>query len=123
MAEKQLTEIPGIGPATAKTLSESGFSTVDDIARASTVSLATVPGFGEARAAAVITAAQSLLAAEASPGDLQESTEGKAKKKRKKGGKKKRGKGKDKKKDKKSKKKDKKSKKGKKKDSKKKRKK
>lgn len=61
MPDLQLTRIPGIGPATARTLTDSGFASVEAIAKAATEDLARVPGFGSIRAAVVITSAQTLV--------------------------------------------------------------
>lgn len=61
MPDSQLTRIPGIGPATARTLTDSGFASVEAIAKAATEDLARVPGFGSIRAAVVITSAQTLV--------------------------------------------------------------
>ena len=63
MPDQQLTAIPGIGPATARTLADAGYSTVKAVAKTSENKLSKVPGFGNARAAAVIAAAQGTLAA------------------------------------------------------------
>jgi NAD-dependent DNA ligase len=98
MSEPKLTQISGIGPATARTLAVNGFSTIKEVAGATAGQLAQVPGFGAARAAAVIAAAKSLLKTAEAP------ETGKGKKKKRKG----KGKKKEKKKEKKGKKKDKK---------------
>jgi len=103
MAEPKLTEIAGIGPATARLLADNGFATVESIAKASDQELAKVPGFGMVRAAVVIDAAQSLVKAPAvqEPGGDKKKKKKKTKKDK---GKKKKKKGKDKKKKKKDKK-------------------
>lgn len=120
MSDPKLSEISGVGPATARLLADSGFATVESVSKATPPELARVPGFGEARAAAVIAAAGSLQSTGDAPGSepnpkKAKKKDGKGKKKKKKNGKRKRKK--DKKKD------SKKGKKGKKKDGKKKRKK
>jgi NAD-dependent DNA ligase len=58
----ELTEIKGVGPATAKVFAKVGFSNVKDVASARPVDLAAVPGVGEIRATRLIAAARSLLA-------------------------------------------------------------
>ncbi len=62
----EITEIKGLGPATAKVFAKGGFSTVGDIARATVADLATVPGVGEVRASSLIGAARAMLG-DASP--------------------------------------------------------
>lgn len=57
----ELTQISGIGDAAASRLSEAGFATIEDIARATPESLGAVHGFGPARAATIIAAARSLV--------------------------------------------------------------
>jgi hypothetical protein len=59
--KQSLTDITGIGPATADILSQHGFSNIELIARATVIELITVPGFSEIRANSVIQHAQSLL--------------------------------------------------------------
>jgi hypothetical protein len=86
MAEPKLTQIAGIGPATARLLEKNGFASVESVAKASDSGLAKVPGFGMARAAVVIVAAQSLLATPAMQepgGDKKNTGKGKAGKKKK----------------------------------------
>lgn len=98
MPELTLTQISGIGPATARVLTENGFATVEAVATATSAGLARVPGFGSARAAVVIAAAKSLLSqGEASKPARRETAVDKKKGKKKKGKKKKDKKGKDKK--------------------------
>lgn len=103
MADPKLTNISGIGPATARVLTENGFASVEGVAQATDKHLAKVPGFGVVRAAEVIKAARSLLAAGKTPGsDAAPEKVKKSKNKKKKRGKKgKKGKNKSKKKDKK----------------------
>ena len=60
MTKNKLTDIPGIGAAAADLLQKAGFETATDIAKASTEALSAVKGFGPARAARTIEAAQSL---------------------------------------------------------------
>ena len=60
-----LTGIPGIGPGTAKILLEKGFTSADEIAKATIAQLVSVPGFSTARANRTINAATELLAASA----------------------------------------------------------
>lgn len=57
----KVTEIKGVGPATAKLFAKSGFNTVGKIADAAVVDLATIPGVGEKRASSIIGAAGALL--------------------------------------------------------------
>jgi NAD-dependent DNA ligase len=64
MSNQQLTNIPGVGAATARALVDAGFSTVEAIAKASEDKLAAVPGFGPSRAAVAIAAARDLVASE-----------------------------------------------------------
>jgi len=66
MSNQQLTNIPGVGAATARALVDAGFSTVEAIAKASEDKLAAVPGFGPSRAAVAIAAARDLVASEGS---------------------------------------------------------
>ena len=56
-----IIDIVGIGPAAASTLAEHGFKTLTSVARTTVEKLAEVPGFSEARAAKVITAASELV--------------------------------------------------------------
>ena len=58
-----LTQIPGIGPSTAKVLAENGFKSAQQIASTTIAQLTKVPGFGMARASRAINAAIKLLAA------------------------------------------------------------
>lgn len=58
-----ITEISGIGPATADALVACGFASVEAIAASDVASLCVVPGFGLARAQRVIAAAKALKAA------------------------------------------------------------
>lgn len=98
MSDPQLTSIPGVGPATARALAESGFSTIQQLANASQAQLAKVPGFGTVRAGAVIAAAQTQVStsgqALAGSTESKKDKKGKKKKKKKKDGKKKDKKGK-----------------------------
>ena len=57
----ELTKIPGIGAATAAVLGGNGIKTVRAVAKMDVGVLAAVKGFGEAKAAAVIAAAQDLI--------------------------------------------------------------
>lgn len=70
MSDPKLSEISGVGPATARLLAESGFASVESVAKATPGELARVPGFGEARAAAVIAAAVSLQSRGKAPGSV-----------------------------------------------------
>jgi len=106
MPDSQLTKIPGIGPATARLLTENGFASVEAIASADRGDLAKVQGFGEVRAAVVITAARALVAPAPTPPAAAASRKVKKSKKKKKQKNDKKGKDKGKKKDKKGKKKD-----------------
>lgn len=58
-----LTSVTGIGPAAAKQLKSYGFSSAESIAAATVDDLLQVPGFGQARAVAVIQAAKAMLPA------------------------------------------------------------
>jgi len=62
-----IVDIKGIGPASARSIAESGFDTVEKIAAATPAELATAPGIGEARAAKLIAAAQALLEGSSEP--------------------------------------------------------
>jgi len=55
-----LTDIPGIGPSTAALLAEHGIDSVKALKKAGIKGLTKVPGFGEARAATVLNAAEAL---------------------------------------------------------------
>lgn len=71
-----IVDIKGIGPASAKSIAESGFDTVEKIAAATPAELATAPGIGEARAARLIAAAQALLGDASEPAvDAQATSE------------------------------------------------
>ena len=59
--KKKLTDIPGIGAATAVIMDEQGFATILDVANATPDMMTAVPGFGAIRANRVIAAAQKLL--------------------------------------------------------------
>lgn len=61
MARPKLTDVPGIGEATADLLAASGIRGAKTLAGASSEKLAAVRGFGPARAAAVQKAAKGLL--------------------------------------------------------------
>ncbi len=56
-----ITNIPGIGPGTAKILIENGFKTVEEIAGTTVEKLSRVPGFAAVRASVVIKAANGPL--------------------------------------------------------------
>ncbi len=56
-----LTDIPGIGAAAAAQLQDAGFKTPTDIAAATPERLGVVKGFGPARSAKIIAAAEKLL--------------------------------------------------------------
>jgi hypothetical protein len=102
----QLTDVRGIGPSTARALEAQGVRTVEVLAKASADKVVATRGFGEARAAEVIAAANALLAAAGVPSQSTASAGAtKTKIKQEKKGTKKKGKNKKKKKDKKSKKK------------------
>jgi transcription termination factor NusA len=90
MSDPKLSDISGVGPATARLLAESGFASVEAIATATPQELARVPGFGEARAAAVIAAAGTSHPVGDAPGSgtkprKSKKGAGKGKKKEKKG--------------------------------------
>ena len=63
-----ITDISGIGDATAQRMKAHGFESVEDVAQASIERLAAVPGIGEVRAAALRDSARGLLP-EAAAGD------------------------------------------------------
>ena len=56
-----ITDVSGIGDATAQQLKTHGFDSVEDVAQASIEQLAAVPGIGEGRAAALRESARGLL--------------------------------------------------------------
>ena len=58
-----IIDIPGVGPATAETLREHRISSLARLAGATVEKISAIPGFSEARAEQVITAAADLLAA------------------------------------------------------------
>jgi len=60
-----MTDVPGIGPATADALAEHRIKTPRALANASLQKIAAIPGFSEARAAKVKAAAAALLAGQA----------------------------------------------------------
>jgi len=60
----ELTDIPGIGPSTAATLSEHGIDSVKALLRGGVENLSQVPGFAEARAARTLAAAHALAGVE-----------------------------------------------------------
>ena len=100
--KRAITDIPGIGPAAAAALEEHHIGSLAKLASASVETVSAVPGFSEARAMRVITAASELLAASGIPqtdkdkvgkSGEKEKPEGKGKKDKKKKDKKK-GKGK-----------------------------
>ena len=64
-----LTNVSGIGPATAKLLSAHGIATAEDLARAPLDKLVSVPGFGESRAAAIRESANAFLESMATTGN------------------------------------------------------
>lgn len=55
-----LTDIPGIGESTAAALAEHGIDSIKALQKAGMKGLMQVPGFGEARAANVLNAAEAL---------------------------------------------------------------
>ena len=57
-----LTEIRGIGPSTAEVFKSNGFKTVTDLAEANVFDIMAIPGFRQARAEQVISAAKMLAA-------------------------------------------------------------
>lgn len=57
----ELTKISGIGDTAATSLSDAGFTTIDAVAEATPAALGKAHGFGPARAARVIAAAQELI--------------------------------------------------------------
>jgi len=65
MARPKLTDVKGIGDATAARLAEHKIRSVKAIAEAPKEKLAKVPGFGASRAAATIKSAKALMRAEA----------------------------------------------------------
>ena len=60
-----LTQVTGVGPSTAKVLVENGFKSAEQLAGATVSQVASVPGFGVARATRAIDAAKKLLASAA----------------------------------------------------------
>ena len=84
-----ITDISGIGPASASVLAEHGFSSIESLATTTVKALAAVPGFSAARAAKVIAAAGALLPEQADTGDKAEkNAPGRKKDKKEKKGKK-----------------------------------
>ena len=57
-----LTQVPGIGPSTAKVLAENGINSAQQLADTTLAQLTKVPGFGSARASRAIKAAIESLA-------------------------------------------------------------
>ena len=53
MAQREIIDISGIGPHTAKVLADRGIGSVDALAALSTEELAALPGFGPSRASAL----------------------------------------------------------------------
>ena len=106
-----ITDIAGIGPATAATLNEHRIRSLSSLANASVERIAAIPGFSESRASRVIAAAGELLAGSGTkrptkkkalnPGKREEPESGDVVKGKAKGKGKGKGKGKDKKKNKK----------------------
>ncbi len=93
MGQAKLTDISGIGPHTAQVLVDNGIDTVDALASLPAEKLASMPGFGAARAAAVGQAIARLK--QPSPGVEETTTKSKKKEKKrskKKGSKSKEGK-------------------------------
>jgi len=90
-----ISEVKGIGPATAKALAAKGFKTAEKLAKAGTADVIVVSGIGDARANALIAAAQALIAAAGAPkapakaSPAKEKSKGKKDKKAKKSKKKK----------------------------------
>ena len=62
-----LTDIPGIGEATAATLQAGGLNTADDVAAAAIEDITAVPGFGYTRAARIRSLARDLVGSSAAP--------------------------------------------------------
>lgn len=56
-----ITDIPGIGPATAEALVAGGFASAESIATSEIADLSSVPGFGPVRAARLIAAAIAIV--------------------------------------------------------------
>ena len=92
MPDPKLTQISGIGPATAALLEAAGFTSVETVANSSVAKLAKVRGFGPARASAIIGSARSLLSTGAGAVTEKDKKKRHGKKKDKKGKKKKDGK-------------------------------
>jgi NAD-dependent DNA ligase len=57
----EIHDIRGVGPVLASAFAESGYGSVKQVATSSVAELAAVPGVGQARARALISAAQLLL--------------------------------------------------------------
>jgi len=60
-----LTKVSGIGPSTAKVLTENGFESAQQLADTTILQLSKVPGFSTARASRTIKAANALLSVSA----------------------------------------------------------
>ncbi|MFQ3224217.1 MAG: Holliday junction resolvasome RuvABC DNA-binding subunit [Lentimonas sp.] len=78
-----ITDIIGIGPATAAALSKNGFHTAADIAAADVNALCAMPGFGPIKAKATISAATAMAATETSKPEKTKKATPKSKKQRK----------------------------------------
>jgi hypothetical protein len=90
MARRQLIDIHGIGPNTARLLTEAGIDSVEAVAAASIQQICAVRGFGSIRAGVLKEAARSLLAQpkvepEPTPDTLAEPSHAAKKKDKKKG--------------------------------------
>jgi len=81
--KSSLTDVRGIGPAATAILADNGLATVRALAKSSVDDLSKIPGFGPARAIAVIAAAAAVLE-EAAEGAAEAAPEPKGKKKAKK---------------------------------------
>ena len=69
-----LTKVSGIGPSTAKVLTENGFESAQQLADTTIVQLSKVPGFSAARASRTIKAANALLSVSADASAISTTT-------------------------------------------------
>ena len=77
--KKALTEVKGVGPARAKSLSKNGINSIEKLASVSVEQLVGVPGFGLERAPGIIASAKAILAEGGSAGSDDKAGSGDAK--------------------------------------------
>jgi len=59
--EKELTKLPGVGVQIARRLGKAGFITIEDIARAKTADLLSIPGLSKEKASQIINKAKEIV--------------------------------------------------------------